>query len=455
MINKFEHFFNRERELKYLEEAYKMRRFSLIIIYGRRRVGKTFLVKKFLEGKNNVIYFYVSEMSSKNIRIELAKEIFVRLGIRLDYIPSWNEIYRKLFKSSRKEKVVLVFDEFQRLLEIDRSAITELQRIIDEEAEGSNIMVVCTGSSIGLMERIFKYRQPLYGRATGFLKIKPFDYITSYRYLAKRVDADPREATELYGVFGGTPYYLSLLRSKSWIEEAARLIFDNRSPLYWEPELLLKTELREHVTYFEILRLLASGKNSFSEIAGSLGSSKTSLSYYLNVLIKNLDLVEREEPLGGGRAVYKIKDNFFKFWFKYVFSNRSTLELGDSDVVVENVKEDFNTYMGQVYQEIAKQVVWKLKLPFKPFKVGGWWRRGVEIDVIAVDRKGRKAALFEVKWRSLTLRESYKILKELEEKSASLPYPVKYYGLIGLNIERIEDLRSDGYIAFELNDIVS
>ncbi len=452
MINMVEQFFDRERELGFLEKEYRRSGFSFIIIYGRRRVGKTFLVKKFLSGKRRAIYIYVSEMSSSALRAQIADELRDRLGLRLGPLPTWADIFRGLFRRSRRSRgrIVAVFDEFQRLLEVDRSALTELQRVIDEEAQGSSLMLVCTGSSIGLMERMFQYGQPLYGRATGFLKIRPFDFRTAYRYLSRRVGAGPVEAAELYGVFGGTPYYLSLLRSKDWAAEAERLVLDNRSPLYWEPELLLKTELREHVTYFEILRLLSSGKNSFSEIAGSLGASKTSLSYYLHVLIDDLDVVEREKPLGGGRAVYRIKDNFFKFWFRYVFPNRGALELGEKGEVLEAVKEDFNTYMGHIYQEIAGQAIWSLDLPFKPFRVGRWWRKDVEIDLVALDRWERQAAVFEVKWRKLNGREALRVLRELEAKAARLPYPRKLYGLIAVEVEK-EPL--EGYLAYDIRDV--
>ncbi len=148
----FERFHNREEELKYLEEEYRKQSFSLIIVYGRRRVGKTFLIKKFLENKSYAIYFYVSEMSSKALRSELAKIVYEKLNIRLSLDPTWEEIFRTLFKYAREKRVVVVLDEFQRLLEVDRSAITELQKIVDEESASSRIMIVCIGSSVGVME---------------------------------------------------------------------------------------------------------------------------------------------------------------------------------------------------------------------------------------------------------------------------------------------------------------
>jgi len=122
--------------------------------------------------------------------------------------------------------------------------------------------------------------------------------------------------------------------------------------------------------------------------------------------------------------------------------------------VIKNVKEDFNTYMGQVYEEIVKQCIRRLKLPFKPLKVGGWWKKGVEIDVVALDRKEKKAVLLEVKWKNINRKEAYKILAELEEKGKELPYPTKYYGLVGLDIDSREDLEKDGYLVYELKDLV-
>ena len=455
MINMFEQFFNRERELDFLERAYRSQGFELIVVYGRRRVGKTFLMKKFLQGKRDAAYFYVSDASPATIRSQLAEKIYEQLGIRMEYAATWAQIFTKLFRAAKQRRIVIVFDEFQRLLDIDRSAISELQRAVDEESQSSKLMIVCTGSSIGLMERMFHYGQPLYGRATGILKIKPFNFSQAYSLLAAKIGANPVEAAELYGLLGGTPYYLSLARSTSWLKEAERLLFNNTSPLYWEPELLLKTELREHATYFEILRLLAAGKNSFSELAGSLGTSKTSLSYYLNVLIKDLDLVEREEPIGGGRPIYKIKDNYFKFWFRYVFPHMSALEMGEASQALEHSKEDHKTYMGQIFQEIVKQAAWHLKMPFKPARVGSWWKKGTKIDVVAVDARGRQAALIETKWRKLSLKQAQKTLQQLEQKAAALPYPVKHYGIAAITIENPEKLRDQGYLAYQIQDIAS
>ncbi len=455
MINLFEQFFDREKELKYLESEYVKPGFKFIVVYGRRRIGKTFLVKKFLENKSKTVYFYVSEMSSPSLRELLAKELYERLGLRLEFRPSWDEIFRSVFRFASKERTILVFDEFQRLLNIDKAALSILQRVIDEEAHNTQLMLLCTGSSIGIMEKTFEYGQPLYGRATGFLKVKPFDFYTTYRFLSKRVRATPKEAAELYGVFGGTPYYLSMILSSNWIKEASRLIFDYRSPLYFEPELLLKTELREYVTYFEILRQLASGKSSFSELAGSMGVSKTSLSYYLNVLINDLDIVTREEPVGGKRrAVYRITDNFFRFWFRYVFPSKSLLELGEKEPVIEKVKEDFNAYMGLVFQNIVKQQVRRLKLPFKPYIVGGWWSKGEEIDVVLIDNEKRKAILLEAKWRRLNSREARKFLKELEKKGKNLSFPRKYYGIIALEVEDKEEIEKEDYLVYNIEELL-
>ncbi len=455
MINILEQFFNRDEELRYMEEEYSRPGFKFLVIYGRRRVGKTFLIKKFLETKENAIYFYISEMSPQSLREDLARELYYKLGLRLEFRPSWEKIFRSIFRLASEEPVILVFDEFQRLLEIDRAALSTLQRIIDEESSSTHLMLICSGSSIGVMERTFEYRQPLYGRATGFLKIKPFSFYTAYRFLANRVGVGPVEAAEIYGVFGGTPYYLSMVSSSNWIEEASRLILDYRSPLYLEPELLLKTELREYVTYFEILRRLAEGKSSFSELAGSIGVSRTSLSYYLNVLIKDLDIVAREEPIGGRRAIYKITDNFFRFWFRYVFPNRTLLEFGEKEPVVERTRKDFNTYMGLVFQDIVKQEIWRLKLPFKPYIVGGWWSKNTEVDVVAVDSEKRRAVLLEVKWRKLGGGEARRILRELEEKSREIYFPVKYYGLVAIDIVGREDLEEEGYLVYDIRQITT
>ncbi len=445
-------FFDRERELEALEEEYGKNRFSLVVLFGRRRVGKTFLLRRFLHGKPDSLYLYVSEMPSEELRENIAWELREKIGVRVPRSPTWREIFTSVFRASRDRRIVLAIDEFQRLIDVDKAALTDLQRVIDEEAAGSRLMLILSGSAVGMVERFFRSGQPLYGRATSFLRLKPFDFHTACSFLRRRLGATPLESLRLYAVFGGTPYYLSLLESTEWDREARRLILDSRSPLYYEPEFLLRTELRGSLVYFEVLRLLASGKNSFSELAGSLKVARTSLNYYLKVLIEDLDIVEREEPVLGGRPVYRIKDNFYRFWFRYVHPNRSLLELGAADDVLKAVESDFQSYLGSVFEDVVRESIHRLDLPFKPWKVGSWRSPRGEVDVLAVDREGRRAAIVEAKCRELSMEEAEGILEELKDKAKEIPASEKYFGVAALKVEGRSELRERGFLVFELGD---
>ncbi|QOJ79132.1 ATP-binding protein [Infirmifilum lucidum] len=438
--------------LKSLEEEYERNRFSFVVIFGRRRVGKTFLLKQFLRDKPDSVYIYVSEMPPDELRESISWELREKVGIRVPRNPSWRDIFGGVFRASRDRRVVLAVDEFQRLVDVDRAALTELQRVIDEEAASSRLMLIASGSAVGMVERFFKGGQPLYGRATSFLKLKPFDYRTACKFLRERLGATPLESLELYAVFGGTPYYLSLLESPDWGVEAERLVLDNRSPLYYEPEFLLRTELRGSLVYFEVLRLLASGKSSFSGLAGSLKTARTSLNYYLKVLIEDMDIVERDEPVMGGRPVYRIKDNFYRFWFRYVHPNRSLLELGSKGEVLEVVKRDFQSYLGVVFQDVVREGLHMLHLPFRPWRVGSWRRAGEEIDAVAVDEKQEKAIVVEAKCRELGLREAEKVLEDLKSKARAVPALEKLYGVAALKVDGREELEERGFLVFELKD---
>ncbi|PLJ77011.1 MAG: hypothetical protein B7L53_08710 [Thermofilum sp. NZ13] len=446
-------FFDRELELRALKEEYRRSGFSFVVLFGRRRVGKTFLLRRFLSNKPNSLYLYVSEMPSPELRESVAWEIRERLGVRVPRNPSWRDIFSGVFRAARDRRIILAVDEFQRLVDVDRSALTDLQRVIDEEAAGTKLMLVVSGSAVGMIERFFRSGQPLYGRATSFLKLKPFDFCTSCRFLRARAGATPEEALMLYAVFGGTPYYLSLVESPSWSAEARRLILDNRSPLYYEPEFLLRTELRGSLVYFEVLRLLASGKSSFSELAGSLKTARTSVNYYLRVLIEDLDIVEREEPVLGGRPVYRVRDNFYRFWFRYVHPNRSLLELGMVDEVLEKVERDFRSYLGLVFQDVVRESLHTLSLPFKPWKIGSWSGPEGEIDAVARDREGEKVMVIEAKCKELGLREAEEVLAQLKLKARRLPGAEKWYGIAALRVEGREELQREGYLVFELRDL--
>jgi AAA+ ATPase superfamily predicted ATPase len=405
-------FIDRSKELSFLEERYRSHRAELIVMYGRRRVGKTFLLRKFLSGKKGV-YFVVSRLGNT------LQEISEAIGEQLDVHPPLLRHYRDLFsyiaKESSNERIIFAIDEFQRLAEYDPTFLTELQVAWDDFLSHSKVFLVLSGSSVGVVERAaLASSSPIFGRRTGQLKVKPFTFTCAKEFASTWSCEDKVRA---YAVFGGIPAYLSLLDcSKSLLENIKNLILEPGGLLHEEPYFLLATETREPLRYMTILEAIASGATTLGEIASKSGLSSSELPRYMRTLEALLDIVERRYPLleeeRRGRARYIIKDNFLRFWFKHVRPNLHLLELGEVERVATRISEQLDEYASTVFEEIALE---HFSHSVPALKVGRWWRGEVEIDGIAIDEKNKVAYFMEAKWSKHPLDRS--VLRELERKA--------------------------------------
>ncbi|MBS3817141.1 MAG: ATP-binding protein [Candidatus Thermoplasmatota archaeon] len=414
-------FVDRDEELETLRKLYRSDKFEFTSIIGRRRVGKTELIKKFLEDKNG-IYLYVSLSDDKQLRLHTAKRLNEVLGVSLVGEPTWRDIIDALFDKSEDERLVVVFDEFQRMLKINESVPSLLQEAIDNRKSTSKMLLCVAGSSIGMIERLFQSDASLYGRRTRNIRLNPFDY-EGVRKWFDCEEIDERSILKRYAVFGGTPKYLEFVTGASFIENIDEQILSPNSLLYDEPWVLLSTELKSPDKYFDILKLISLGKETPKEISDQLDLERTSLGYYLKKLRKDLDMIKRlapatEKVTKSKKKRYRIKDNFFKFWFHYVYPHKDQLEIGDREGVKGKIEHEFGGYMGKIFEDVAREIIkkrngkrlldWKLE---RYEKIGSWWdRQGNEIDICGIS-KGRDL-LGEVKWSLLDESE----VKALHEK---------------------------------------
>jgi len=402
-------FINRGRELGFLEERYRSHRAELIIVYGRRRVGKTLLLRKFLSGKRSV-YFVVSRLG--NILQEISEAISEQLGVHPPLLRSYKELFRYIARESDNGRIILAIDEFQRLAEYDPGFLNELQAAWDEFLSGSNVFLVLSGSSVGVVERVaLSSSSPIFGRRTGQLKVRPFTFRCAKEFFTWSCE----DRVRAYAVFGGVPAYLSLLRYESLLENIKNLVLEPTGPLHEEPYFLLATETREPLRYMTILEAMASGATTLGEIASKSGLSSSELPRYMRTLEALLDIVERRYPLleegRRGRARYFIKDNFLSFWFTYVRPNLHLLELGEVERVAARISERLDEYVSKIFEEIAlEHFSHSVQL-----RAGRWWRGGVEIDGVAVDEREGIAYFMEAKWSRNPLDKS--VLRELERKA--------------------------------------
>ncbi|MFA4700943.1 ATP-binding protein [Pyrococcus kukulkanii] len=442
-------FVNRKDELNFLESLYSSNKKEVLILYGRRRVGKTELIKRFIKDKN-AIYFLADRGSLR----ANAKRFYLEASEVLDLPRVGVEDFREAFeliKLKAPERIIVVIDEFPYLLLSDKNTPAVFQHIIDEILDDRFFLILC-GSIIGLMEGLMSYKNPLYGRRTAQLKLKPLNFFHVREYFRK---TPIENVVRIYSVTGGVPMYFRLFTGENFEEELLRNAFSPTSILYEEPEFTLREELGDVHRYYLILEAIAHGKHKVSEIAQFAGIEAKDMPKYLRVLT-SLELIRREvpvtEPERSKKARYYLNDNFLAFWFRFVKPNKSKIEIG----TFEMNWDDFNAYVGKAFEGVAKEFLIEMNkrkgLPFKFSKIGRWWHKGEEIDIVALGDD--KALLVEVKWKEIDRRGVRRVVRELERKATLLDLNVEeYYGIFAKRIKEKDELREQGLLAWDLDDL--
>jgi AAA+ ATPase superfamily predicted ATPase len=452
-------FVDRENELRLLEDTYKQNKSSLIIIYGRRRIGKTELIKQFIKDKRH-IYFLADTRTDRDNINEIQKAISSciqnPLFERVEF-TDWLELFRE-FEKLLKERVIIVIDEFPYLIESNKAIPSIFQKIWDLNLSEKDICLVLLGSSISMMEdHTLNYRAPLYGRRTAQLQLQPL----KFKYIGKFLPYRVEELVKVYGITDGIPLYiLKFEPGLNFDDNLKENIFRVGKFLYQEAEILLKEELRETARYFSILKAIAYGKHGFGEIVNFTKLDKGIISKYLDNLAI-IRLIRKEYPVTQKKEVrnarYVFNDNYFNFWFRYVYPYKSLIEEGRIDRLFYLIKEDFNSYLGFVFEKICMEFLWEQELPFLFTKLGRWWHRDKEIDLVALNEGTKEIAFFEVKWSDLKLEEARRTLRELEGKASFVDWNKRerqeHFGLIAKRLEGKEKLKAEGYLCYDLGDI--
>lgn len=431
-------FFGRDRELIALDKLYNSDKFEFVVMYGRRRVGKTALINHFIDNKKS-IYFTGVESNEKQNLENLSKCIMeYSNNIQEDtYFPSYQAALEYVFKMSENERVILAIDEYPYVAKSSKSLASTLQLLIDKYKESSKLMLILCGSSMSYMEdHVLAYKAPLYGRRTAQMKIVPFDFEESCRYLKNMPDEDK---ALIYGVVGGTPQYLLQMSDKLSVEENIKNTFLNpMSFLYEEPVNLLKQEVREPAIYTAIITAIATGHSRMSEISTKVGEDTNVCSVYIKNLI-NLGIIKKETPYGdknSKKSIYAIEDNMFYFWYRFILENSSVIVRGAADIVFKRIEVQLSDYMGRIFEDICTQYLWKLLLkgscPIEFVSLGRWWGNDpklkcqAEIDIMG--EQDSNAALFaECKWRNENV--DLDILETLIARSKIFHYKKVHYYL--------------------------
>ncbi len=410
-------FVDREKELRGLEEAYTSSRPELVVVYGRRRLGKTFLARRLLKGKRGV--YLVANYSERSLALaDFSRQVGLELGIRAEF--NWFTDLLLTVSRLLQPRPLIVLDEFQRLA--GTGLLSELQSFWDRWAEELNPVLVLVGSGVGTVERVvLSYDSPVYGRITRTLKIAPFGYREARVFMDKWAAEDRVRG---YSVFGGTPYYLRLIDASETLEEnIARLVMDPTGPLHEEPLVVLRAETREPDRYTAILEAVASGRSRLSEIAAYTSIPREQLPKYISVLEEGLDLIERVYPLGmEGKprySRYKIKDMFFEFWFSEVQARRGLVEVDPLRAAREAVAR-LDNRAGRAWEDIAEEhmaLLYKLGV-IDYTRMGKWWWKNIEIDLVAIDEKEPMVYFVECKWGEADMHT----LSRLKAKASRFPW---------------------------------
>ncbi|MBS7654603.1 ATP-binding protein [Candidatus Bathyarchaeota archaeon] len=446
-------FVNRHDEMQALKQLLARGKAAIVLLYGRRRVGKTRLIQEFMKDKRG-LYFYVPNAEEKTILAEFSSVVegeFFK-GFRFSDFASFLEYLAEKFESND----VIAVDEFQRLTNVN-GAISMLQKYWDERLSKSRCLLILSGSSIGAIRRVaLRGDAPLYGRRTLTLKIEPLKYLDLFEWFR---NYSPEELVSIYACFGGTPAYLEHVDENLSVEDnIVEKILSKRSPLHDEPEMLLMEEIRMPQRYMDILSAIARGKNTVSEIADVVGLSRENTTTYLKTL-EILDLIERVTPVTereAKRGIYRIRDPFFSFWFGFVRPNRRQLELGLEKNVWQSIKEEFNAHLGLVFEDICAEILTEMAkrnlLPLQVSKIGKWWWKETEIDIVGL--RGGKALAVEAKWTELNYQEAKKLISQLNIKAKQIQnVEESILGIIAKKIEDKEKIRNGGFIALDLQDM--
>ena len=425
-------FINRSKELSFLEKEYSREGSSLVILYGRRRVGKTALAAEFIKNKQ-AIYFLAAEESETQNRTAFKNTVAEQTGNVLlvnTNIDSWDMIFKVWLDTASdatgvgNEKKLMIIDEFQYLGKANSAFPSIFQRIWDTMLKDKNVMVILCGSLITMMEsQTLTYSSPLYGRRTGQIKLKqiPFRYYSEFF-----PDKTERELIEYYAITGGVPKYIELFYDFPDIYTAIENnVLSTSSFLYDEPNFLLQREVSEIGSYFSVIKTIALGNQKLSKIATTLELKQTGLTKYLKTLI-NLDILEREIPVTeenpekSKKGLYKIKDNFIIFWFKFIFPNLNYIELGHEESAMKKIRTNLiDSHIAYVYEDVCIEKMWKLNADntwdFNFDKAGRWWNNNTEIDIVAIDKNGNDIIFGECKY--WTNKVGLDVLNVLERKA--------------------------------------
>ena len=446
-------FYNREKELNSLNEMWKTPKFEFTVIYGRRRIGKTELIKQFLKNKKGIYFLCSKRKPEYNLR-KFSERVCDFLEIPKVEFENFQDAFKMIAKN--KGKIAVAIDEFGYLIKKDPGILSDFQEIVDEVLKHTKIKLILCGSSISMMEtNVLGFSSPLYGRITKQIKLKAFEIDELLSWFP---NTSIEDIIKIYAVTGGIAKYLEFFSGKNVENEIKKLFFDSSSFLYADALYLLSEELGDYSTYLQVLEAISLGYNRVNEIGNYTFIQPKDVFFYLKNLI-SLGIVRRVVPLLSPRrfkrGIYEIEDLYFNFWFRFVSPYQSEIESYEEKIAIENFERRFNTYLGSVFERVCGWFLRKTRvIDFTKF--GKWWHRDKEIDIVALNENTREILFCECKWQSEV--NAKKICKELAEKARDLGWynseRKEYFAIFAKSFKRkISEFEGKKVFCFDLNRI--
>ena len=430
----FKKLIDREAELERINEALHREDTQFIVIYGRRRIGKSELIKRIVKARHKAIYF-LSDTSSETVQRAAFSKVVASVIDGFDKViyPDWETLFRS-FNNQLSERMLVCLDEFPYLVKSCDALPSIIQKLLNEKILKFD-WILC-GSSQQLMHGYVLNRQsPLYGLANEIIKMQPIPA----QYLSMAMECDAVQAVEEYAIWGGVPRYWELRRDYPDKETAIRkVLLDPQGPLIEEPQRLLRDDMRDTVQASTLLTIIGNGANKLSEIATRTGKDSSTISEPLSKL-RDLGYVNREVPFGESpkkskKGLYHINDSLLRFHYQFIVPYRSVLALGRIDVVMQVVRAQLPQFIGQCWELLCRQYVSGNIIDGVAYNVASrWWGKifppedkdgkMVELDVVAESIDKKHILIGECKWTHD--EDADRLMAVLEQKAKYLPFVKK------------------------------
>lgn len=406
-------FYCRNEELRKLNKRYNDGNFECVVIYGRRRVGKTTIINEFCKEKPTIFFSALLEGTAKDNLKTLSRAIYAYKepeAIEAPEYSSFDSALDEITRLAAKERIIFVIDEYPYLAKSYPSISSRLQHLIDHIWKDSKLYLILCGSSMSFMEnQVLGYQSPLYGRRTGQFKIEPLNFKETAVF---NPDLDNVTNAFVYGVTGGIPHYINKLNVRGDFRNALiENFFDRSAYLFEEPANLLKQELREPAVYNSVITAIAEGASHMNEICTKSGIDSGPCSKYLSVLI-NLGILKKETPMTekpGKKTIYSIADPFFRFWYRFVPNNMTPIASGRLERIYDKaIHAHLNDYMGLIFEKMCSDYLlyYADNLDFQLLDIGQWWgkdsveKKQVQIDLIGTTDKKNEFLIGSCKFKN-------------------------------------------------------